>query len=211
MKYKVGDRVRVRAWKDMVGEFGTDSYGAIKVPCSFMPEMKQFCGRTVTIRRVIAGDAYRIKEDDYGWSFSSGMFEDPKTSKAPKTPKVHKPIVIYQEGRKVIAQDTQTGKTGVARCHPDDKFDFYYGAGLAIERLTGYKPEPEPKPVATRKPKYYSGKVVCVKNFSCFTEGKVYTIKDGTMYNDIGDSFDSIEDIDWLNNHFNSQFIKFVG
>ena len=210
-KFKVGDKVRVRSWASMEKDYGTDSYGAIKVPCSFMPDMERFCGRTVTISRVIAGDAYRIKEDRYGWTFSSGMFEDPKVSKAPKAPKTHSPIAVYQEGRKVIAFDTQTGKTGVARCHPDDKFDFYYGAGLAIERLTGYKPEPEPKPVATREPKYFNGKVVCVENYSCFTVGKVYTIKDGILRNDIGDDFDSIESVDWLNDHFNSQFIKFVG
>lgn len=210
-KYKVGDRVRVRAWKDMAGEFGTDYYGAIMVPSSFMPAMREFCGRTVTISRVTSGNTYRIKEDDYGWTFSSEMFEDPKTSKTPKTPKApkaHKPIVIYQEGRKVIAQDTQTGKTGVARCHPDDKFDFHYGAGLAIERLTGYKLEAEN--TTTCRPKYYSGKVICVENHSYFTVGKVYTIKDGTLYDDDGDPFDSIEDVDWLNRHFTSQFIKFV-
>lgn len=210
-KFKVGDKVRVRSWASMAREYGEDSYGAIKVPCSFMPSMAEFCGMTVTISRVIAGDAYRIKEDRYGWTFSSEMFEDPKVSKAPKAPKAHSPITIHQEGKKVIAFDTQTGKTSVARCHPDDKFDFYYGAGLAIERLTGYKPEAKPESVATREPKYYTGKVVCVQNYSCFTVGKVYTIKDGVLYNDIGEAFDSIEDIDWLNNHFNSQFIKFVG
>ena len=90
------------------------------------------------------------------------MFEDPKVSKAPKAPKAHSPITVYQEGRKVIAFDTQTGKTGVARCHPDDKFDFYYGAGLAIERLTGYKSEAKPEPTIIHEPEYYSGKVVCV-------------------------------------------------
>jgi hypothetical protein len=29
----------------------------------------------------------------------------------------------------------ETGKKGVARCHPDDAFDFYSGAKLALERL----------------------------------------------------------------------------
>ena len=213
-KFEVGDKVRVRSWASMAKEYGEDSHGAIKVPCSFMPDMGRFCGRTVTISRVIGRDAYRIKEDGYGWTFSSGMFEDPKVSKAPKAPKapkVHSSIAVYQEGRKVIAFDTQTGKTGVARCHPDDKFDFYYGAGLAIERLTGYKPEAELAVTCKPKPKLYNGKVVCVENYSCFTVGKVYTIKDGILRNDIGDDFDSIESVDWLNSHFNSQFIKFVG
>ncbi len=213
-KYKVGDRVKVRSWDSMAKQFGVDSRGTIMVPCSFMLDMREFCGRTVTISRVISGtrwDAYRIKEDRYGWTFSNEMFEDPNAPKITKTSKMskaHKPIVIYQEDRKVIAQDTQTGKTGVARCHPDDKFDFYYGAGLAIERLTGYKPDAESTTAC--KTKYYSGKVVCVENHSSFTIGKVYTIKNGSLYSDDGEHYESIKDIDWLNKHFNSQFIKFV-
>lgn len=31
MKYKVGDKVRVRKWNDMVDEFGTDEDGDIPV------------------------------------------------------------------------------------------------------------------------------------------------------------------------------------
>ena len=221
-KFKVGDRVKIRQWDDMKREYGMDPYGAIMMPCTFMPEMRKYCGKTVIIQDVastLRDDRYHIKGGD-GWCFSDEMFETPatvrvyealKSSRTQKTLKPHKPIVIYQEDREVIAQDTQTGKTGVARCHPNDKFDFYYGTGLAIERLTGYKSEPEPEPVVTRKPKYYSGKVVCVENYSCFTVGKVYTIKDGVLYSDAGEHFDSIEDIDWLNKHFNSQFIKFVG
>ena len=34
MKYKVGDKVRVREWDDMEKEFGLDEYGGIVV-CGF--------------------------------------------------------------------------------------------------------------------------------------------------------------------------------
>lgn len=207
-RFKVGDKVRVRSWISMAKEFGTDSCGVIKVPRSFMPDMAEFCGKTVTISRVIAGDTYRIKEDRCGWTFSSEMFEDPKISKAPKTPKTHSPITIHQEGRKVIAQDTQTGKTGVARCHPNDKFDFYYGVGLAIERLTGYKSEAESTVIP--EPEYYSGKVVCVKNCTSFTVGKVYTIKNGFLYDDDRHCYDLIPNVAWLNRNFSSKFIELV-
>lgn len=51
----------------------------------------------------------------------------------------NKPIVIYQKDRTVIAVDKNTGRKCVAKCHPDDEFDFYTGAKLAFSRLTGCK------------------------------------------------------------------------
>lgn len=220
-KFKVGDRVKIRQWDDMKREYGLDPYGAIMMPCTFMPEMREYCGKTVIIQDIastLRDDRYHIKGGD-GWCFSDEMFETPatirayevlKASRTPKTLKPHKPIVIYQEDRKVIAQDTQTGKTGVARCHPNDKFDFYYGAGLAIERLTGYKSEAEPEPAITHEPEYYSGKVICVKSRGSFTVGKVYIIKDGIIIDDEYCCYNSIEDIAWLNRHFCSKFIELV-
>lgn len=44
-------------------------------------------------------------------------------------------ITIYQKGRAVIAKNNATGKTAIAKCHPEDEFDFSVGAKLAIDRL----------------------------------------------------------------------------
>lgn len=49
----------------------------------------------------------------------------------------NKPIVIYRVGRTVVAYDQNTDRNAVAKCHPNDKFDFYVGAKLAFSRLTG--------------------------------------------------------------------------
>lgn len=43
-------------------------------------------------------------------------------------------IVITRKGRKVTATD-QGGNRASARCCPEDEFDFYEGAKLALERL----------------------------------------------------------------------------
>lgn len=43
-------------------------------------------------------------------------------------------IVITRKGRKVTATD-QDGNRASARCCPEDDFDFYEGAKLALERL----------------------------------------------------------------------------
>ena len=42
-------------------------------------------------------------------------------------------IDIWSNGEKVIA--SMGTKEGVARCSPEDEFDFFVGAKLALERL----------------------------------------------------------------------------
>ena len=100
-------------------------------------------------------------------------------------------IIIYRNGAEVVAKNTATGKTGVARCNPADEFDFNTGAKLAFECLTN--PEPE-------KPKYYTGKVVCIKSLEGFSiVGKIYNVKDGILDFENGYTsktrFKSIDDI----------------
>lgn len=46
-------------------------------------------------------------------------------------------IVIYRKGSEVIALDKTDGKKAVAKCSPDDEFDFKVGARLAFDRLMG--------------------------------------------------------------------------
>lgn len=63
-------------------------------------------------------------------------------------------ITITRHGNKVVAKYGK--KVGVAKCSPEDTFDFATGAKLAFNRLMGEpvdKPENEPKP----KPKFEVG------------------------------------------------------
>ena len=65
MKYKIGDKVRVR--KDLkVG----GSYGVY-----FNDDMANFIGKEVTID-CVGSLGYRIKEDKFNWSWTDEMFED---------------------------------------------------------------------------------------------------------------------------------------
>lgn len=52
-----------------------------------------------------------------------------------KKEKSRKPIVIYNRDKEVIAVDKNTGKKAIARCCPEDTFDFETGAKIAFERL----------------------------------------------------------------------------
>lgn len=52
-------------------------------------------------------------------------------------------IVIYRKDSDVIALDKRTGKKAVAKCSPDDEFDFNIGAKLAFERLEALEKQDE--------------------------------------------------------------------
>lgn len=54
-------------------------------------------------------------------------------------------IVIYRDGNTVVAVNKNTHEKAIARCHPDDEFDFGIGAKIALERLTEKDTEPTPK------------------------------------------------------------------
>lgn len=65
MRYKVGDKVRVRQWNDMVEEFGTDEAGRIdtKTGGRFTEEMKKFCGGVYEICSML-GRNYLLKDGE---------------------------------------------------------------------------------------------------------------------------------------------------
>lgn len=50
-------------------------------------------------------------------------------------------IVIYQKGDCVIAKDVITGKECIAKCHPDDEFNFEVGAKIALDRVLEKSPK----------------------------------------------------------------------
>lgn len=93
MKYKVGDKVKVRKWDDMVAEFGLDVYGNIKTPgFLFVEYMKDFCDKMATIVRDDLdenGDRYyTIKIDSMDgqeqcFYFTDEMIEDINDENSP--------------------------------------------------------------------------------------------------------------------------------
>ena len=121
MKYKVGDKVKVREWDDMAKEFGVYGDGFVVVlsnGCFFRP-MCKYCGKTMTIRAV-HGHYYLIGDDEDWWHFTDEMFEQSQ-------------LIIEHHGRTTVAH---IGKTyGVARCNPSDKYDAMTGDILAVQRL----------------------------------------------------------------------------
>jgi len=87
-KFKVGDRVRIRQWDDMVREFGltVDGYIPFTKTCdiTFTNYMKHLCGRTATITRINYKTEkvdldFDDKSGDTDWHFFLGAIEGEET------------------------------------------------------------------------------------------------------------------------------------
>lgn len=77
MRYKVGDKVRVRQWDDMVKEFGSDGEDIHIDGYYFIKEMKQYCGKTYEVYDDM-GLHYILKTENevLDWCFKDEMLED---------------------------------------------------------------------------------------------------------------------------------------
>ena len=75
MKFKKGDKVRVRQWKAMEREYGLNIYGCIKTEgVRFARDMRVYCGKVVTVSEVW-DDYYKIEEDNGAFKWTDDMFE----------------------------------------------------------------------------------------------------------------------------------------
>lgn len=75
MRYKVGDKVRVRDWDDMVKEFGICGENITIPGCYFVELMKKYCNCIVTINELTIHDKYLVKEDENVFYWCDEMFE----------------------------------------------------------------------------------------------------------------------------------------
>ena len=130
-KYKVGDRVRV-----------LDGTGIPDYFCGWTRGMNRYVGHTFRVLSQTGESFAGYKLDDGGGFTYDERFLEPAEKKA-------KPrIVIYTDKKNpgvVIARDTETGKIGSAKCSPQDTFDFYTGAELAMKRMIENDPSPKKK------------------------------------------------------------------
>ncbi len=62
MKFKEGDKVKVRSLEAMKREFGLGEYDEPNTSLEFSPQMERFCGQEVTIAEVYT-KFYKIEED----------------------------------------------------------------------------------------------------------------------------------------------------
>ena len=177
-KFKAGDKVKLDGVEYCLAHYG-------------IPE--RYAKKTGTVSHQYQSGSILVEFDDGRRFFAPGYLGIA----------INEKIIIYRNDNQVIAKNTLTGKTGVAKCNPADEFDFNTGAKLAFDRLV----EPEPE-----EPKYYSGKVVCIDNsgFSN-TKGKIYKVLDGKLEFDSGLYSDKrFESVGQINNSLRSKFIELV-
>lgn len=186
MKFKVGDKVRVR--KDL--KEGQRYYMEDKNVCNaFVRPMNRLKGRVVTISKIL-GSQYVVEECPLGvfceYFWTDEMFEpvvEPRSKK----------IVITTDGTETHArlyEENKLVKTATAKCSPEDTFDFATGARIAFIRLFEGRETEAVKP-RIEVGKYYNGKVVCThKDVDAYgyTVGKIYEFVNGTVVDDDGDT-----------------------
>ena len=134
MKFKVGDKVRIRSWEDMEKEYGIDKYSFLKVKPCFTDEMKKFCDKIVTISYADSDETYNIAEDDVGFWFSGKVMIPVTLENTQPLYEIH----IISDGVKTTATYIEKGEvkqTAETRKHPDDKFDMKVGAETVLKRL----------------------------------------------------------------------------
>lgn len=160
MKYKVGDRVRIK----------TELKSPTRSGIFLNPKMCKWAGRVMTIESV-GHSTYRMLEDvgelrpGEGWLWDEDWIEGLADNFK---------IVITTEGDTVLAR-LYDGKKVIeeakATCSKDDKFVFATGAQLAFDRLLG------------NEQKWFTGKMVRTVSVSVLgtllPSGKVYYFKDG--------------------------------
>ena len=187
-KFKVGDKVKLIGDKDSVNTKRCE-YGEIAT----IREVDNKCSYPYTMEKPFNVHIWRDTEL--------------KLVERVNNPK----IVITTDGVKYVTAKLYEGdtvKVAEAKCAPEDTFDFMVGAKLACERLSPKKEEPP-------KPKYYNGKVVCVKAkyTSFWTPGKIYEITEGDVADNRGKyrgfHITCVEDARHMGDPFN-EFIPLV-
>lgn len=97
---------------------------------------------------------------------------------------VREMIVIYRNANRVVALDKATGKEGVARCAPEDTFNFETGAKLAFKRLVGEDTASEP--VKPEDPKFKVGEFVRIVGAKSGSIGKIHGFPVGQIVKVVG-------------------------
>jgi len=110
--FKVGDRVVVRDWGDMLKEYGATEGGTIHCRFGFTDTMRHLCGRTATVTDANKGCIkvdFDDKSGDTIWSYSSDMFKHTDIPAQSKTPEAKFKVGDYVTLKEDVEADKRYG------------------------------------------------------------------------------------------------------
>ena len=99
----------------------------------------------------------------------------------------------------------------VSRWHEEDEYDIGVASYEAIKRMFDIKDKKIEK-VSDNKttPKWFNGRVFCVKGSMFFTTGRIYNVVDGALIDDLGDKLCYFTDVNDMNSRMKAQFIEVI-
>ena len=111
---------------------------------------------------------------------------------------------LYINGREAM-------KFSVSRWRDEDKYDVGTAAYEVVKKMFDIKDKKIEK-VSDNKttPKWFNGKVVCVKGNLSFTTGRIYDVVDGALIDNVGDKFYYFTDVNDMNSRMKAQFIEVI-
>ena len=111
----------------------------------------------------------------------------------------------------LIVNGRVVSSVNVSRWHEEDKYDIGVASYEAIKQMFDIKDKKIEK-VSDNKttPKWFNGKVVCVKGNLSFTTGRIYDVVDGALIDNVGDKFYYFTDVNDMNSRMKAQFIEVV-
>ena len=101
----------------------------------------------------------------------------------------------------------------VSRWHDEDKYDIGVAAYEVVKKMFDIKDKTVEKMdnTTTKEPEWFTGKIVCTYSYSSeFTEGKIYQVNHGVLFNNDNFKYGNFESVENINKRFYSQFIKVV-
>jgi hypothetical protein len=75
MKYKIGDKVKIKFWDRLVSQFGIDCNGDIPCDGHFVKSMNHLCGKVWTIEQLTCSGYYILNDEKGTWNISDDMIE----------------------------------------------------------------------------------------------------------------------------------------
>lgn len=99
----------------------------------------------------------------------------------------------------------------VSRWHEEDEYDVGVAAYEAIKQMFDIKDKKIEKVLDNKTtPKWFNGKVVCVKGNLYFSTGKIYDVVEGGLIDNVGVQFCYFTDVDDMNNRMSAKFIEVI-